>query len=64
MTGKLVSDADLGDALSVTLEGPTGLTSGGVAVTWSGGVNGAPLIGLPAALRFCALSCQTAATTP
>ena len=43
-TGKLFTDVD-GDALSVTLTGPAGLTSGGVTVTWSGGTNGAPLVG-------------------
>jgi len=40
-----LSDAE-GDALTVTLSGPDGLTSGGVAITWSGdGTAGSPLIG-------------------
>ncbi|RTL31059.1 MAG: tandem-95 repeat protein, partial [Burkholderiales bacterium] len=40
-----VSDAD-GDHVSLTLSGPSGLTSGGVAITWSGsGTAADPLVG-------------------
>ncbi|QID17096.1 retention module-containing protein [Nitrogeniibacter mangrovi] len=40
-----VSDIE-GDAVTLTLSGPDGITSGGVAVTWSGdGTAGSPLIG-------------------
>ena len=44
MTGSIAVDPD--SALTVTLTGPAGITSNGVAVTWSGsGTAGNPLIG-------------------
>ncbi len=64
ITGSIsLSDAN-GDTMTVTLSGPSGLSSGGVAVTWSGnGTAASPLVGTAGATTVATITITSATSS-